>query len=381
MKERHWTAIFFGGSATLLLFLLVLGSFFSDTPPRLAATEEHILLSPSPSPTPTPMVVTDVIPLPTATPAPTASAPMPKGSVNLLVNGFPLFALDSRETAVTLVNDYLAYCAAEPLNDNERLLRAHTSDELATVQADGSVGLLSYDDALSLLLSNRVLISVHKTTERLVVTESTLVQNSYPSEQVPLGSRFYHAYGRTERTLTATEILYRDGIAYSSVQSFSAPVGSRAATQSVVIGTYLSENPEREPRKGEGTKGKSAGDLRFSMPMRGRISSYYGTRNHQMHYGIDISANAGTTVIAPEVGTIVYCEERGAYGFVVEIRHENGFLSRLTHLKDVCVELQQHVVAGETIGVLAEDELSEKPHLHYELLIDNIPYDPLQYLD
>lgn len=381
MKERHWTAILFGGSAALLLSLLVLSSVFSSPPLRLAATEEHVLLSPSPSPTPTPMVVTDVFPLPSPTPVPTAAAPMPKGSVNLLVNGFPLFALDSRDTAVALVTDYLACCAAEPLNDNERLLRAHTGESLSTVAADGSVGLLSYDDALALLLANRVLISVHKTTERLDITESELAQSSYTSEQVPQGSRFYHSYGRTEHTLTATEILYRDGIAYSSVQSFSAPVGSRAATRSVAVGAYLSEDPEREPRKGEGTQGKSSGELNFSMPMRGRISSCFGTRAHRMHYGIDILANAGTTVSAPESGTVVYCQERGAYGFVVEILHENGFLSRLTHLKDVCVELQQHVYKGEAIGVLAEDELAEKPHLHYELLIDNIPYDPLQYLD
>ena len=85
-------------------------------------------------------------------------------------------------------------------------------------------------------------------------------------------------------------------------------------------------------------------------------------------------------VTAPAEGLIVYCGERGAYGFVVDIDHGNGFVSRLTHLSDVVVEMNQRVFAGDAIGVLAEDPDGGKPVFHYELMIDGIPYNPLYYI-
>jgi murein DD-endopeptidase MepM/ murein hydrolase activator NlpD len=78
---------------------------------------------------------------------------------------------------------------------------------------------------------------------------------------------------------------------------------------------------------------------------------------------------------------VVFCAERGAYGFVVDIDHGNGFVSRLTHLSDVQVELNQRVFIGDPVGVLAEDTDGGKPVLHYELIIDGIPYNPLFYID
>jgi len=96
---------------------------------------------------------------------------------------------------------------------------------------------------------------------------------------------------------------------------------------------------------------------------------------------LEISNSAGTKIVAPGEGVVVYCGERGAYGFVVDIDHGNGFVSRLTHLTDVQVELNQRVFIGDAVGNLAESEDGGKPVLHYELIIDGIPYNPLFYID
>ena len=89
----------------------------------------------------------------------------------------------------------------------------------------------------------------------------------------------------------------------------------------------------------------------------------------------------GTNITAPGEGIVVYCGERGAYGFVVDIDHGNGFVSRLTHLNDVQLELNQRVFQGDKIGTLAPDEDGDKATFHYELIIDGIPYNPLYYID
>ena len=116
--------------------------------------------------------------------------------------------------------------------------------------------------------------------------------------------------------------------------------------------------------------------------MRGSVTSSFGFRDGNMHNGMDVAAAAGTEIAAPGEGVVIYCAERGAYGFVVDIDHGNGFVSRLTHLAGVSLELNQRVFGGEAIGTLSDEfDVGVKPHLHYELMIDGIPYNPAFYLD
>ena len=115
--------------------------------------------------------------------------------------------------------------------------------------------------------------------------------------------------------------------------------------------------------------------------MRGQMVHYFGYVEGKMNYGLEIGNSAGTNVVAPGEGVVVYCGERGAYGFVVDIDHGNGFVSRLTHLSDVQVELNQRVFIGDPVGKLAPDADGGKPVLHYELIIDGIPYNPLFYFN
>lgn len=381
MRAKHWSWVLFGGCLSVLALLLA-AALLTGYSPDCAAEEPRVLLSPSPTPSPSPIpAVNELPPLPSATPRPTSAAVYPRGAVNLLSDGTALFALEDRETAELLAEEYLRITAEEALADNEHLIRAYMDAELATVPADGTVDLLSYDAALTRLLGNRSLLSVTRTVERTETTVGTFETQTHTMEQLPLGSRMYLHYGNAEKTLVLTEILFKDGIACSSVQTVSARIGGSGASRIIAEGAYQSDTPDREPPRGEGLQVRDFGGLELTQPMRGRIVSYFGTRRHQMHYGIDIQNDAGTKVVVPADGTVIFCGERGAYGFVVEILHENGFVSRLTHLSDVAVELQQHVYRNETLGVLAADETDNEAHLHYELLMNGIPIDPLQAME
>jgi murein DD-endopeptidase MepM/ murein hydrolase activator NlpD len=65
---------------------------------------------------------------------------------------------------------------------------------------------------------------------------------------------------------------------------------------------------------------------------------------------------------------------------VIDIRHENGFVSRIAPCDDVAVELGQHVSRGAGVARMPDAEGRRQPTLHYELQIDGIPYNPLYYL-
>lgn len=379
MKDGKLRWILLGGFVGVLILLAVAFTLLPrDQAPKISALEPRVIETATPAPI---ELTIDVLsPEPSSVFFPSTPAPVyPLTAVNLLVDGVPLFAVDSRETAELLIRTYLDRCAFEGMEENCILLKAAIAAELSTVPADGSVEYLSYDAALQKLLKNRSYVSVHRTVERADVAVDAVESQSENSRLLPEGTRMYRRLGAGARTLTLTEILYKDGIACSDTETLKRQILG-ATPQSILVGTYRSAQPDREPYVNEGEHGKDKGSLSFVYPMRGKIVSCFGTRMGKMHYGIDLSAAPGSRINAPESGTVIFCGERAGYGFVIEIRHENGFVSRIASCGDVQVELEQHVTRGMQIASLPAGETAANPILHYELLIDGIPYNPLYYL-
>ena len=68
---------------------------------------------------------------------------------------------------------------------------------------------------------------------------------------------------------------------------------------------------------------------------------------------------------------------QGGYGRVIIIDHANGYQTRYAHLSDINVETGAAVKRGQTIGNLGNSGRSTGSHLHYEVRIDDVPYDPM----
>lgn len=354
----------------LLLALGVLHPTVSLLLPRQAnppgAMDVTIVTTPSPSPSPSP------------TPEPTPPA-YPQNAVILYVNGSPLWALSNRDSAEQLLSDYLSVCAHENLSDGERLIRAYIDATLEIGPVVGTVDYLTYEEAKSRLLANRSILPVVRTTERVTFETGTVETTVGTQAALPVGARLYRLLGKAERRIALSEVLYQNGIAVSESQTLaSTRVGSDPSAQVIEEGAYV--YPNEGATGSEGPIGKDAGELKFAAPCRGTIQSYFGMRYGTMHYGVDYALRPGGAITAPESGTVVFCGERGEYGFVIEIAHGNGFVSRLTHCASPSVEIGQHVYRGDQIALLALEENEPEPHLHYELLIDNVPYNPLQYI-
>lgn len=124
----------------------------------------------------------------------------------------------------------------------------------------------------------------------------------------------------------------------------------------------------------------------FAQPVEGaRLSSVFGRRTHpvygnvRMHTGVDFAAAQGTPVHATAPGRIAYVGWRGGYGQTVEIAHGSDTLTRYAHLSEVPEGLAagQPVVAGNVIGNVGATGTATGPNLHYEVLVDGRPTDPL----
>ncbi len=131
---------------------------------------------------------------------------------------------------------------------------------------------------------------------------------------------------------------------------------------------------------------KKLSSLPFGVPHPGDISSRFGYRNNpftnrgiEMHSGIDIKGQTGDRIKSTASGTVVFADYEGDYGFVVKIKHSNGFETRYAHLSGILVRKGQKVEAGSEVGMLGSTGRSTGPHLHYEILKDNKKINPEKY--
>ena len=311
------------------------------------------------------------------TPTPTQEPIRYSNTVTLLVDRAPVMTLASELAAKQMLWEYLESHAIAP--EGERFLSAKFDCELILTQGDPLIKPMEAGEALSMLAQNPALVPVLVTTlyTQLSETSPAISESSEPA--LPKGARIIAQLGTATVTQTVSQRTYRAGV----LQSTSAEETKTLHTARETIvrtGTYTKADTSGSPDRLEGVEGKSRGDLKLGYPMRGQVVRFFGYVNGKMNYGLEISNSAGTNVVAPGEGVVVYSGERGAYGFVVDIDHGNGFVSRLTHLADVQVELNQRVFIGDTVGKLAEDADGKKPVLHYELIIDGIPYNPLFYI-
>ena len=122
-----------------------------------------------------------------------------------------------------------------------------------------------------------------------------------------------------------------------------------------------------------------------------RISSYFGWRQdpvyrniRKMHEGIDFTAPRGTEIHVTGNGVVEEIKlSRRGYGNQIIINHGFGYKSRYAHLSKILVKEGQKVTRGEVIGLVGNTGKSVGPHLHYEVLKNNRPINPINffYLD
>jgi murein DD-endopeptidase MepM/ murein hydrolase activator NlpD len=123
----------------------------------------------------------------------------------------------------------------------------------------------------------------------------------------------------------------------------------------------------------------------FVWPVRGKLTSRYGQRVgpvdgiQRMHWGIDVKADTGTSVLAAAAGTVADVGYNGTYGKYVIVRH-NGFQTLYGHLSRFTVAVGESVAQGRKIGEVGSTGVSTGPHLHFGVFRGGEPVDPLRYL-
>jgi len=108
---------------------------------------------------------------------------------------------------------------------------------------------------------------------------------------------------------------------------------------------------------------------------------YQGTLYPHFHAAIDIAVPFGTPVAAAADGIVTYVGHLPDGAEIVLIAHAGGYVSEYAHLDDTFVappvKPGQTVKAGQVVGFVGLTGITTGPHLHFAILRNGIPVDPL----
>lgn len=137
---------------------------------------------------------------------------------------------------------------------------------------------------------------------------------------------------------------------------------------------------------------RGGGNGHFVWPEQGPITQGFGCTpyafepwdpncpQHHFHSGIDIGAVWGTPIAAGDSGIAYTYVSSYGYGLHVIMVHGNGWVSIYGHLAQFAVGNGQAVGRGQVIGYEGSTGNSTGPHLHFEIRLNDVPQNPLQYL-
>ena len=133
----------------------------------------------------------------------------------------------------------------------------------------------------------------------------------------------------------------------------------------------------------------------FSLPVSGKMFKAHDSEmqvysetmgDYRVHLGIDILSAEGAPVYAAADGTVTQIWEDVRMGYCVAIQHNGNAVSVYKNLAE---QLPEGIIEGAkvkggqqiaAVGSSAMTEIADEPHLHFEMTVDGLSVDPLEYL-
>jgi LysM repeat protein len=148
----------------------------------------------------------------------------------------------------------------------------------------------------------------------------------------------------------------------------AAPASAQPSYTGVSVIKDLAKAPSAKPVPGN----------MMNWPTEGhRITQYYSWR----HTAVDIANKTGTPIYAADAGVVEYAGwNSGGYGNEIVIDHGGGKKTRYAHLSKFFVAAGDKVEKGKNIAAMGSTGNSTGPHLHFEVIINGIKQNPLNYI-
>lgn len=113
----------------------------------------------------------------------------------------------------------------------------------------------------------------------------------------------------------------------------------------------------------------------------GNRRSYNGSPFTSFHGGTDYGVCATLNIYAPGDGVVVFAGPLTVRGNATIIDHGWGVYSGYWHQKEIKVQTGDRVKAGQLIGLIGATGRVTGPHLHWEIIINGIQIEPVDWLE
>ncbi len=122
-------------------------------------------------------------------------------------------------------------------------------------------------------------------------------------------------------------------------------------------------------------------------PAGGRITSGFGNRRSpfnryttQFHKGVDIASSYGSSICVTADGTVVTAGYSSGWGNLIIVNHGYGYQTYYAHLSGFSVSSGENVTKGQVIGSMGRTGNATGVHLHYEVHVNGVAVNPLNYM-
>lgn len=191
---------------------------------------------------------------------------------------------------------------------------------------------------------------------------------------------------------------WRDGLGRTAAAAASLPYGALDATVEelrIAPSTLAVVTPQAREQEAEALAAVAATVADpprwtepFLLPIEGRGTSGFGRPRRyapggpvSFHLGEDIAAPEGTPIRATNDGVVVLAGTYPIKGGLTVVDHGAGVTSLYFHQSRLHVQAGDVVTRGQTIGEVGSTGLSTGPHLHWEMRVDDVPSDPVAWVD
>ncbi|MFR2570479.1 MAG: M23 family metallopeptidase [Clostridia bacterium] len=183
----------------------------------------------------------------------------------------------------------------------------------------------------------------------------------------------------------------------SILEKYETAIKDMVSTEEVVSKLYVEKKKDIQVARNTTTKaasgyvntatttsnGKTTLGISFIQPVSGIITSRFGASSNirvSSHTGLDIATSTGTPVSAAASGTVTFSGWKGSYGNMIVITHENGVQTYYGHCSKLYVSTGQTVSQGQVIAAVGSTGNSTGPHLHLEVRVNGVAYNPQNYV-
>ena len=296
-----------------------------------------------------------------------------KISYSVTINGKMVGYTDNKSKLQTEINDYIekgesentAFVQVESLPEYKvcllkRDVQASDEDIFNTIKSAGT----TYYRYYSINENNEEKLYVANFTEAEDIINQLKEKNSKNMDNITISEKYETQMQDFTTVENAVSSLYVQKPQVTVAKNKTTSVGS-VNTATTIAG------------------GKVSLGISLARPVSGIISSRFGARSSirsSAHTGLDIATSTGTPVLAAASGTVTFSGRKGSYGNLLVITHSNGVQTYYGHCSKLYVSAGTTVTQGQTVAAVGSTGNSTGPHLHFEIRVNGVAYNPQNYL-